>query len=249
MCERSQLDLFTSDAEGCQASSSEALHVRTPAQQTPAEKALMESAQDFSLTQSGSSTSADLFGLALRTSLASELEARTGFALRWKRSATPSGRSWWVLGTPAHRTSETECGSSLQTPTKAGNQHQPSMRKHQWCWTEIPTPLAEQGRRSHRGTSRTEANGKRGADLASVVLATPTARDWRSGHASDTTHSRNSRPLSEQLQKDHSGTVGRAVLLAVCEWLMGYPAGWLSAALPLTEMRLFRRSQKRSGGR
>ena len=44
-----------------------------------------------------SSTSADLVGSWLRTSLRSEAEARTGFSATWRRSATPAGRWWWVL--------------------------------------------------------------------------------------------------------------------------------------------------------
>lgn len=58
------------------------------------------------------------------------------------------------------------------------------------------------------------------------------------------THSRNSRPLSEQLQRDAPGTVGRRVFLAVVEWLMGYPPDWLAAASPPTATPSFRRLRK-----
>jgi hypothetical protein len=47
---------------------------------------------------------------------------------------------------------------------------------------------------------------------------TPTARDWKSGKASDATHDRNSRPLSE--------VVGGALNPTWVEWLMGFPLGW-----------------------
>jgi len=47
---------------------------------------------------------------------------------------------------------------------------------------------------------------------------TPTARDWKSGKASDATHDRNSRPLSE--------VVGGSLNPTWVEWLMGFPLGW-----------------------
>ena len=48
--------------------------------------------------------------------------------------------------------------------------------------------------------------------------ATPTARDWRSGKASQATMDRNSRPLSEQ--------IGGSLNPTWVEWLMGWPLGW-----------------------
>jgi hypothetical protein len=47
---------------------------------------------------------------------------------------------------------------------------------------------------------------------------TPTARDWRSGCASEETHARNARPLSEH--------VGGLLNPDWVEWLMGWPIGW-----------------------
>ena len=52
----------------------------------------------------------DRAGWWLRTFLASEAGGRTGFSVIWKRSATPAGRSWWVLGMPARRTGGRGCG-------------------------------------------------------------------------------------------------------------------------------------------
>jgi len=51
-----------------------------------------------------------------------------------------------------------------------------------------------------------------------VLMATPTARDWRSGKASAATHARNSRPLSEQ--------IGGYLNPDWVELLMGWPRGW-----------------------
>jgi hypothetical protein len=248
-CAPSQRDLFASAADDCPPSSSAAHLARMPVAPTPKDVASTASAPGYSSRPSASWAKSDRLGDALRTCLASELEALTGFALKWKRSATPSGRSWWALATPAHRTSETECGSSL-LPTcrvsQGGYTRDPGTKTARLSLEGIvlgrmlPTPTTSDGGREPAGVT--------GRKLV-TLLATPTARDWRSGKASETTHSRNSRPLSEQLQKDHAGTVGRAVLLAVCEWLMGYPPGWLAQASPPSATPSCRKSPKRSDAR
>ena len=53
-----------------------------------------------------------------------------------------------------------------------------------------------------------------------ALEATPAggAKDWRSGKASQATHDKNSRPLSEQ--------VGGLLNPNWVEWLMGWPIGW-----------------------
>ena len=58
-------------------------------------------------------------------------------------------------------------------------------------------------------------------DLPTFVatqLPTATARDWRSGKASEATMIRNSRPLSEK--------IGGKLNPQWVEWLMGWPIGW-----------------------
>ena len=55
-------------------------------------------------------------------------------------------------------------------------------------------------------------------DVARMKLPTPTARDWRSGKASEATMQRNSRPLSEK--------IGGKLNPQWVEWLMGWPIGW-----------------------
>ena len=52
----------------------------------------------------------------LRTSLQAEFAASTGSSLRWTVSATPAGRSWWVLTPQEHRTNGNGSGWSLPTP-------------------------------------------------------------------------------------------------------------------------------------
>lgn len=68
--------------------------------------------------------------------------------------------------------------------------------------------------------NRAGLSAKSGDGLATAVqkCATPTARDWRSGKASQATHDRNSRPLSEQ--------IGGSLNPTWVEWLMGWPLGW-----------------------
>lgn len=64
---------------------------------------------------------------------------------------------------------------------------------------------------------------------AVAAYPAPTARDWRSGSASDATHARNSRPLNEQIaRQEASGDPTRPMSLnpAWVEWLMGFPIGW-----------------------
>ena len=77
-----------------------------------------------------------------------------------------------------------------------------------------PTPTVC-GNYNRKGASKTSGDG-----LATAVLkcATPTARDWRSGKASQATHDKNSRPLSEQ--------IGGALNPTWVEWLIGWPIGW-----------------------
>ena len=77
-----------------------------------------------------------------------------------------------------------------------------------------PTPTVC-GNYNRKGASASSGDG-----LATAVLkcATPTARDWKSGKASQATHDRNSRPLSEQ--------IGGSLNPTWVEWLMGWPLGW-----------------------
>ena len=80
---------------------------------------------------------------------------------------------------------------------------------------------------------------RRTGGSGSGSLPTPTARDWRSGKASQATHDKNSRPLSEQ--------IGGQLNPTWVEWLMGFPLGW--TALDASETPSSRKSSKSSGGR
>ena len=56
-------------------------------------------------------------GSSLRTFLASRISALTKSSPEWRRSATPAGRSWWVLAISGHRTSGKESGCSAAETT------------------------------------------------------------------------------------------------------------------------------------
>lgn len=104
----------------------------------------------------------------------------------------------------------------------------------------LPTPRAS----DHSGWDTPRSGRMNGLDLPGTLklLATPTARDWRSGKASEATHARNSRLLNEQLER--KGLGGTAVLAAISTWLMGWPAEWLAGLPPPPATRSSRRSRK-----
>lgn len=107
----------------------------------------------------------------------------------WPRSGMTVDGQCWELPTLALRTSATDSGL-WPTPTVKGNYNRKGASKHS------------------------------GDGLATKVrnFATPTARDWKSGKASQATMDRNSRPLSEQ--------IGGSLNPTWVEWLMGWPLGW-----------------------
>ena len=78
----------------------------------------------------------------------------------------------------------------------------------------LPTPTVD-GNYNRRGASAQSGDG---LHTALTRLATPTARDWRSGKASAETMERNARPLSEQ--------IGGLLNPEFVEWMMGWPRGW-----------------------
>ncbi len=102
-------------------------------------------------------------------------------------------------------------------------------------WPHLwPTPVHSEARQGFQQRS----NGKKGTQISlstAVKWATPSARDWRSGKASEDTHNRNSRPLSEQIGRQENG--GQLNPMWV-EWLMGWPPGW--TALDVLAMDKFR---------
>ena len=153
-------------------------------------------------------------------------------SVTWPRSGMTAGGLCWELPTLAPPTSAT--GSGLwPTPTVCGNYNRKgaSPTSGDGLATAVakwPTPDANMG--SGGRTSKAPPTGKRANGTKqqitlndAVKWATPTARDWKSGKASQATHDKNSRPLSEQ--------AGGSLNPTWVEWLMGWPIGWTDLRL------------------
>ena len=151
--------------------------------------ALTEQDQACGPTWRGSLARFDPVTSSWRTAQPSLLEDLGESLVIWPRSGMTAAGLCWELPMLERRTSGT--GSGL--------------------W---PTPMAADG----RGSSGRPAPGKQMQLVDAVRYATPTARDWRSGKASQATHAKNSRPLSEQ--------IGGSLNPTWVEWLMGWPLGW-----------------------
>jgi hypothetical protein len=109
--------------------------------------------------------------------------------------------------------------ASFPTPTAKANMMAPSMQKwaaHRNLW---PTPTSSLGTKGGRITPQKSREGGTLIEAVSArAFATPTSSPWKSGKASQATHERNSRPLSEQ--------IGGSLNPTWVEWLMGFPLEW-----------------------
>lgn len=99
----------------------------------------------------------DRLGCSLRTSLLSALGGGTECSGTWKRSATPAGRSWWVLAISERRTDATACGLWPTADTV--------MRKS----ARSMTASRENGRRSGGGNSSPPGLGQM-AEIAEGIM-------------------------------------------------------------------------------
>ena len=106
--ERSQPHLFATDADQS-TSSAAASPARTSAQPDAVPASTLRGAASGGQCSALSERFAQL-GCSLRTYLLFALAARTTYSLRWNRSTTPAGRSWWELGAPARLIGETGSG-------------------------------------------------------------------------------------------------------------------------------------------
>ena len=180
-------------------SSPEASHARTLAMQDLVQ-GLPESEADCFTSSPGSLARWDRELLSWKTSQRCFVEEWETFSGRWPRSGLIVDGIAYQQQPLVPRISGTGCLSS---------------------GVGVPTPTATDGR---RGAETLEAKRKRGAHVGVSLndyvarWPTPTARDWRSGKASEATRSRNSRPLSE--------AIGGLLNPRWVEWLQGFPEGW-----------------------
>lgn len=207
---------------------------RTSALQAKA-PASMEPAAECGPTWRGSLARFDPASATWRTAQPSLLGDSDECSVIWPRSGMTADGQCWELPTLAPPTSAT--GSGLWVPTPCATDARPITGGNLYV-TETGTVrhMRPDGKSSNRGLAasaamwptptvcgnynRKGASATSGDGLATAVLkcATPTARDWRSGKASQATHDRNSRPLSEQ--------IGGLLNPTWVEWLMGWPIGW-----------------------
>ena len=197
--------------------------------------ALTESAAACGPTWRGSLARFDPASATWRTAQQSLLGDSDECSVIWPRSGMTAGGLCWELPTLAPPTGATDSGLWVPTPcatdakpitggnlyvTETGTvRHmrpdcKSSNRGLAASAAMWPTPTVC-GNYNRKGASKTSGDG-----LATAVLkcATPTARDWRSGKASEATMERNSRPLSEQ--------IGGLLNPEWVEWLMNWPIGW-----------------------
>lgn len=180
MCANSRPLDFVPTLDISPTSSSVPLPARKSAPPTAREKALR------TIIYSGngrvSSSKSDLYGVRLRTALAQELKASTGYSMRWLRRTTPSGHAWWVLTMPAPITSESECGSLLPTPSATSygsNQGGAAGREGKVrpsLASMIPTPTVTTATQGPRHGDRPQKEGRILVDLLPTMLATPVSK-------------------------------------------------------------------------
>ena len=128
-----------------------------------------------------SSRKSDPVGLSLRTYLLSACEGLTQCSLEWKPRATPSGRSWWVLGLSGQITKETARGSWL-TPRSCMR----NVRSDRWRHNleeavgrfRYPTPQAQDAK--HAAPTEWEKIHRLQSHLHNVVggIVNPTWVEW-----------------------------------------------------------------------
>lgn len=239
-------------------------HARNTAQ--PTTEVEGSTVTTYSLRPSALSPSLDLIGLHLRTHLASELEAMTGSRMRWKRSASPAGRSWWVLAAPARPIGAAVSGSWLLTPTETGNLACESMDKWRGGWGNfiptgrankgglpdshgkipgfVPTPAAQTG--AKKGHPEIGDGGSGARKAAEAFFPTVTATDYGSNMGGGSGRTGPKRQSLSSLARS-LGLSGRQFLASIYENMMGFPPGYLSSVALRMEMQSDQSSPSSSG--
>lgn len=202
-------------------------HAKTSASQARAQDSTA-SDQACGATWRGSLATFDPASRSWKTVQRSLLEDSDECSVTWPRSGTTRDGHCWELPTLAPRIDGIESGLLLPTPCATDAKPITGGNLFQTSTGSVRARNAD-GSSSNRGLAATAGDG-----LATAVkresMATPTARDWRSGKASEATHAKNSRPLSEQ--------IGGLLSPDWTELLIGWPKGWTALApLGSAEMR------------
>ena len=179
-------------------------------------RASTENEAECGHTWRGSLARFDRDSFSWKTPQCSLLAGLDEFSETWPRWGTMHNGECSEQSMPAHLTSAKESGL-WPTPVADGDRttnYAQGVTSLGFAARNWPTPTVC-GNYNRKGASKSSGDG-----LASAVkmVATPTARDWRSGKASQATHDKNSRPLSEQ--------IGGSLNPTWVEWLMGWPLGW-----------------------
>ena len=187
-----------------------------------------------------------------KTAQRSLLEDSDECSVTWPRSGMTAGGRCWELPMSGRRIGVIDSGSwptpcaTDAKPITGGNLYQTK--------TGTVRHIRPDGKSSNRGLAtqvtwptptvkgnynKAGLSAKSGDGLATAVFrcATPTARDWRSGKASQAPLETNSRPLSEQ--------IGGSLNPTWVEWLMGWPLGWTD--LKPWETGRFRSARRKHG--
>jgi len=201
MCAPLQQTDFCEILESFRPSLSEVPLARTSVAPTRKGKASKASGRASTSKPSVSSENAVLVGSLLKTALISELGALTPCSLHWRQSATPAGRSWFVLATSEPITNAPDHGSSDATSNR------------------LPTPT----KRDKRMDAWSPAYDKRKSPTMDAVMdgaLTDRASDkWIYA-----------RQIAAILT-EHGLSGASMTLPLVYGWMMGFPPAWLERAL------------------
>lgn len=176
------------------------------------------STPDSGRTWPGSFATFDRSSCSWKTHQPSLLGDSDEFSETWPRSGTMRSGACWERATLAPTTDGIASGS-LPTPLATdGANGGPNQRGSKGdlrlsSAVQLPTPTVD-GNYNRKGASAKSGDGLHTA----LMLATPTARDWKTGKASQETMDRNSRPLSEQ--------IGGLLNPEFVEKMMGWPRNW-----------------------
>lgn len=185
-----------------------------------------------------SSTNSHRLGSWLKMYLRCELEARTMCSVRWKRKATPRGRSWWVPVMLAPCIEGT-ASSSWPTPAardrkEAGHEPAAQARKSPNLPAAVqlwPTPTAKDEIGSGAAAYSTASGRHAGTTLTDAAVR----GIWAGRHD----------PASPSMPGNRIGS--RRLNPDWVECLMGFPVGWTDVLVSDSlVMPSFRKSRKSS---